>query len=87
MFKSIEYQRIQLNLKGSWMESHIEPMNDPTEEGQAYFRWDYGDCDSSEQWDNYCTAVSVLAELGIEFVEPQVEHDCLTGGLRLLKSD
>lgn len=47
--------------------------------GQVWLRYDTEDSDPKEQWDNYIEVVEVLRELGLVLVEPQVEHDCITG--------
>jgi hypothetical protein len=64
-----------------WLEAHISQMN-----GQDYFRYDTEDSDSKEQWSRFCDVSDELRELGYEFEDPYIEHDCISGYLKRLEA-
>ena len=47
-----------------------------------FLRYDTLDSDSKEQWDNYIWVVDELKDRGYEFIDPYVEHDCISGNIQ-----
>lgn len=48
-------------------------------EGRPYLRYDFFSTDMKESQDNYYFIVDDLEAEGLEFDEPYIEHDCITG--------
>lgn len=46
-----------------------------------YFRDDIGDQDPKEASEIFYIVVQDLADLGLELIDPMVEHDCISGGI------
>ena len=56
-------------------------------DGKPYFRFDTGDNDPDEAWDEYCIVREDLKDVGLTLEDPYVEHDCITGDIVPLASD
>jgi len=65
---------------GTEFESHIQFEGD-----KPWLRYDTDDCGPKEQWDVYCGVAESLKQIGLELVEPLVEHDCISGYLKLIE--
>ncbi len=48
-------------------------------EDRPYLREDFYSTDMSEANDNYYNIVEDLRSVGLEFSDPYIEHDCITG--------
>ena len=68
---------IKQKFKGTIFEGCLQ-----VEAGLPWLRYDIDDCGPKEQWDEYIDVVNGLKELGLELVDPYVEHDCISGGLK-----
>ena len=51
-------------------------------EDKPYLRYDFYSTTMDEAQDNYYDIVESLAEVGLEFEEPYIEHDCITGNIQ-----
>lgn len=51
-------------------------------DGKPYLRYDFYSTVMNEAEDDYYIIVEELEKLGIEFDDPCIEHDCITGNLK-----
>lgn len=71
---------IDLNVvKEAFKDSYLKDCFSVMDGNAIYFRRDTEDSDSRQQWDNYIDVCDELRSKGYKFIEPQIEHDCITG--------
>lgn len=68
------------NLKTSWLNDHITFLNN-----RWYLRYDTMDSTAKENFDVYCDIQEELRDYGFEIEDPYIEHDCITGFLKIAK--
>ena len=64
-------------LKGTSLEGCCESDVDDN----PWVGYDFDSCDSDKQWDYLCDISDQLREVGLQFNDPQLEHDCLSGNI------
>jgi len=72
-----EYEIIEELLKGTSLEGCCELAL----HGSPWVRYDFDSCDSREQQEIYYSLVDELKDVGLQFDDPQIEHDCISGNL------
>ena len=56
-------------------------------DGVPYLRDDFYSVDMREAQDNYYIIVEMLETIGLEFDDPYIEHDCITGNIQEIPTD
>mgnify|MGYP005854965209 CR=1 FL=1 len=71
-----DLQKVQKLVEDSAFDGCVNKDNEA-----VWLRYDTDDCDPKEQWSEYCDVQERLQVLGLKLIDPQLEHDCISGDL------